>query len=157
MDKDDFKYQLSFGDDVFGGPRWGDLVGPERAAEYRASNAVPIMLDPQGQPVKRNFVQVDDLISAILCALDQPRALGQTFNICMDEPVDYAELARYLAKTRGLPGVPIKTPYHSTWLDNSKAKFLLGWRPTFDLERMVEAAWSYRRADDDPRVIYYPG
>ncbi len=26
MEKDDFKYQLSFGDDVFGGPRWRDLV-----------------------------------------------------------------------------------------------------------------------------------
>ena len=31
MEKDDFKYQLSFGDDVFGGPRWRDLVGPEQA------------------------------------------------------------------------------------------------------------------------------
>ena len=27
MEKDDFKYQLSFGEDVFGGPRWRDLVG----------------------------------------------------------------------------------------------------------------------------------
>ncbi len=157
MEKDDFKYQLSFGDDVFGGPRWAELVGPERAAEYRATNAVPIMLDPEGRPVKRNFVHVDDLISAILCALDQPRALGQTFNICMDAPVDYAELARYLGQTRGLRGVPVETPYHSTWLDNSKAKFLLGWRPVFDLERMVEAAWSYRRAAEDPRVVHYPG
>ncbi len=34
MEKDDFKYSLSFGEDVFGGPRWRDLVGPERAAEY---------------------------------------------------------------------------------------------------------------------------
>ena len=27
MEKDDFRYQLSFGEDVFGGPRWRDLVG----------------------------------------------------------------------------------------------------------------------------------
>jgi hypothetical protein len=46
----------------------------------------------------------------------------------MDEPVDYGELGAYLAKTRKLPTVPITTPYRSTWLDNSKAKFLLGWR-----------------------------
>src|SRR5690349_23911769 len=32
MEKDDFRYQLSFGEDVFGGPRWRDLVGAERAA-----------------------------------------------------------------------------------------------------------------------------
>ncbi len=157
MEKDDFKYQLSFGEDVFGGPRWCDLVGPERAREYRDSGAVPIMLDPDGQPVKRNFVHVQDLVSAIVAALDHPRAFGQTFNVCMDEPVDYGALARYLADTRGARGVPIETPYFSTWLDNTKAKFLLDWRPTFDLARLVEAAWTYERGADDPRVIYYPG
>jgi UDP-glucose 4-epimerase len=157
MDKDDFKYQLSFGEDVFGGPRWCDLVGPERAQQYRESGAVPIMLDANGEPLKRNFVQVDDLVSAILCALDHPRAPGQTFNVCMDEPVDYGALARYLAETRGTPSVPVNTPYFSTWLDNNKAKFLLGWRPAFDLKRMIESAWSYTRAADDPRVVWYPG
>jgi nucleoside-diphosphate-sugar epimerase len=157
MDKDDFKYQLSFGDDVFGGPNWAELVGPERAKEYRASGAVPVMLDPSGVPVKRNFVHVDDLVSAILRAIDHPRAAGQTFNVCMDEPVDYGELGRYLLATRKLPNVPVSTPYFSTWLDNSKAKFLLGWRPQFDLARMVEAAWTYQRAADDPRVVWYPG
>ncbi len=157
MDKDDFKYQLSFGEDVFGGPRWCDLVGPERAQQYRASGAVPLMLDANGEPLKRNFVHVEDLVSAILHALDNPKALGQTFNICMDEPVDYGELAKYLAATRGAVGVPIQTPYHSTWLDNSKAKFALGWRPAFDLKRLVESAWSYARPTDEPRLVWYPG
>src|SRR5436190_5252517 len=45
MEKDDFKYTLSFGEDVFGGPRWRDLVGAERADEYRKSGAVPVMHD----------------------------------------------------------------------------------------------------------------
>ena len=157
MEKDDFKYQLSFGDDVFGGPRWCDLVGTERARQYKESGAVPIMLDAHGQPLKRNFVHVHDLVSAIVCALDHPKALGQTFNVCMDEPVDYGVLARYLAETRGAPGVPVATPYFSTWLDNTKAKFLLNWRPIFDLKRMVEAAWAYSRSADDPRLVWYPG
>jgi nucleoside-diphosphate-sugar epimerase len=157
MEKDDFKYQLSFGDDVFGGPRWCELVGPERAKEYREAGAVPIMLDAHGQPLKRNFVHVQDLVSAIVCALEQPKAVGETFNICMDEPVDYGDLARYLKETRGTPSVPVATPYFSTWLDNAKAKFLLGWRPVFDLKRMIESAWTYQRAADDPRVIWYPG
>ena len=64
----------------------------------------------------------------------------------MDEPVDYGELAAYLAQTRGLPAVDIRTPYRSTWLDNSKAKFLLGWRPRYDLARMTDAAYDYKRA-----------
>ena len=44
MEKDDFKYQLSFGEDVFGGPRWRDLVGTEKADAYVKSGAVPVML-----------------------------------------------------------------------------------------------------------------
>jgi UDP-glucose 4-epimerase len=157
MEKDDFKYQLSFGDDVFGGPRWRDLVGAEQADAYAAAGAIPVMLDEQGRPVKRNFVHVDDLADAILLAIDHPAARRQTFNICMDEPVDYGELGAYLASSRGLPTVGVRTPYHSTWLDNTKAKFLLGWRPRYDLRRMADEAWSYQRAPDDPRVIWYPG
>ena len=157
MEKDDFRSQLSFGEDVFGGPRWRDLVGAEQADEYVRTQTVPVMLDPAGQPVRRNFVHVDDLVSAILRALDHPRTRQQTFNICMDEPVDYAEVGRYLAETRSCPTVEIRTPYHSTWLDNAKAKFLLGWRPEYDMKQMIESAWGYQRAPDDPRLIWYPG
>jgi nucleoside-diphosphate-sugar epimerase len=157
MEKDDFRYQLSFGDDVFGGPRWRDLVGPEKADAFVKSGAVPVMLDPDARPVKRNFVHVDDLCTAILAAIDHPKARKQTFNICMDEPVDYGELGAYLHASRGLPSVEVKTPYHSTWLDNAKAKFLLGWRPRYDLKRMTDAAFDYRRGPEDPRIVWYPG
>ncbi len=157
MEKDDFKFALSFGEDVFGGPRWRDLVGAERADAYVASGAVPVMLDPAGEPVLRNFVHVEDLAEAVMAALDCPGARQQLFNICMDEPVDYREMAKYLYATRGLPGVDIKTESHRTWLDNSKAKFLLGWRPQYDLEKLIDAAWEYERAEDDPRKIWYPG
>ena len=157
MEKDDFKAQLSFGDDVFGGPSWKALVGPEAAAKHAASGAVPVMLDPDGKPVKRNFVHVDDLCEAILRAIDNPAAHRQTFNVCMDEPVDYGEMGAYLTRTRKLPTVPIPTPYRSTWLDNSKAKFLLGWRPRYDLAKLIDAAFDYRRPPDEPRKVWYPG
>jgi UDP-glucose 4-epimerase len=157
MEKDDFKQQLSFGDDVFGGPRWGDLVGPEKAAEYVKNGTIPVMQDAEGRPIKRNFVHVDDLVAAILLAIDHPKAKQQTFNVCMDEPVDYGALGEYLTASRGLPTVAVRTPYHATWLDNAKAKFLLGWRPQYDLKKMTDAAFDYRRAQDDPRVVWYPG
>ncbi|WP_437783341.1 NAD-dependent epimerase/dehydratase family protein [Sorangium sp. So ce1097] len=157
MEKDDFKAQLSFGDDVFGAPRWRELVGAEAAEGYVRSGTVPVMLDPDGKPVKRNFVHVGDLVAAILQAINHEKARQQTFNICMDEPVDYGELARYLEATRGLPSVRLKTPFHSTWLDNSKAKFLLGWRPQYDLARLTDAAFDYVRGPDDLRITWYPG
>src|SRR5262249_6379882 len=143
MEKDDFRFAHTFGEDVFGGPRWRDLVGPERADSYVRSGAVPVMLDPTGKPVLRNFVHVDDLAEAIVIALDHPAARKQLFNICMDEPVDYGRLADHLERTRGLPRVEIATEFHSTWLDNSKARFRLGWRPRYDLARLADAAWDY--------------
>jgi nucleoside-diphosphate-sugar epimerase len=157
MEKDDLRFHLSFGTDVFGAPRWCDLVGPEAAADHQARGAIPVLLDRDGRSVLRNFVHVDDLADAILAALDHPRARQQLMNVCMDEPLDYARAAEYLTRTRGCPVVPIRERYHSIWLDNSKAKFLLGWRPRYDLERLIESAWSYRRATDDPRQIWYPG
>src|SRR5215210_6323874 len=156
MEKDDFKYQLSFGEDVFGGPRWRDLAGAEQADEYVSTQTIPVMLDAERQPVKRNFVHVDDLVSALLLAVDHPNARQQLFNISMDEPVDYGEIGRYLEETRGLPSVGVKTEYHSTWLDNTKAKLLLGWRPEYDMKKLVDSAWDYQRSQDDPRTIWYP-
>ncbi|HEX6707180.1 MAG TPA: NAD(P)-dependent oxidoreductase [Albitalea sp.] len=157
MEKDDLRFHLSFGADVFGGPRWCDLVGPEAAAEHAARGAIPVLLDQAGEGVLRNFVHVDDLVAAIMAAIDEPRAHQQLMNVCMDEPVNYVRLGDHLARTRGLPLVPVRDRYHSTWLDNSKAKFLLGWRPQFDMERLVDAAWAYERSPDDPRRIWYPG
>jgi nucleoside-diphosphate-sugar epimerase len=157
MEKDDFKYSLSFGEDVFGGPVWRDLVGAARADEYVRSQTVPVMVDGNGRPIKRNFVHVEDLVTAVLLTLNNPQAHQQTFNICMDEPVDYGEVAAYLAQSRNLPSVKIETPYHSTWLDNSKAKFLLDWRPQYDLKKLIDSAWNYQRAENEVRKVWYPG
>lgn len=157
MEKDDFRHSLSFGDDVFGGPVWKDLVPAEDARRYHQSGTVPLLRDADGEPLRRNFVHVDDLCAAIVRALDNPRAERQLFNICMDRPVDYGELAAYLRRTRGLDSIDVPSRYQSAWLDNSKAKSALGWQPDYDLEKLVEAAWAYRRSGEDPRKVWYPG
>ncbi len=96
-------------------------------------------------------------MSAIATAIDHPAARGKTYNICMDEPVDYGDVAGYLHRTRGLPSLAIASGYHSNWLDNSAAKFDLDWRPRVDLQKLVDLAWDYERPANDPRVIWYPG
>jgi nucleoside-diphosphate-sugar epimerase len=157
MEKDDFRYTLSFGEDVFGAPRWRELVGEELAEDYRQCGTVPCLHDADGEPLRRNFVHVGDLVEAILAVLDNPKARGQLFNICMNRPVDYSEVADYLAQTRDLPSVRIDSCYHSNWMDNSKARALLDWEPQYDLQRLIEEAWSYRREHNDPRRVWYPG
>ena len=157
MEKDDFKHTLSFGDDVFGGPDWKTLVSDEEAERCRRESVIPLLRDAEGKPLKRNFVHVDDLVDAMLAALDNPAAKRQLYNVCMDRPVDYGEVAAYLERTRGLRSIDIPSDYHSNWMDNSKAKFQLAWRPSYDVEKLIDSAWAYQRSADDPRKVWYPG
>jgi UDP-glucose 4-epimerase len=132
-------------------------VDEKLADEFMRTQTIPVMLDPEGGPAKRNFIHVDDLVSALLLTLDNPKARQQLFNISMDEPIDYGEMVEFLLSNRGLSSVKIKTEYRSTWLDNTKAKMLLGWRPTYDMRKIIESARDYRREIIDPRKIWYPG
>ena len=157
MEKDDFRYTLSFGDDLFGGPDWKTMVPSEDAARYAKSGTVPLLRDAEGNPLKRNFVHLDDLVSAIIAAIDNPRARRQLFNICMDRPVDYGEVAAHLARTRGLDSIDIPSQYQSNWMDNSKARYLLDWQPDYDLEMLIDSAWQFERPKSDPRIVWYPG
>lgn len=157
MEKDDFRYTLSFGEDVFGGPDWKTLVPETVAEQCRRNGTVPLLRDADRRPLKRNFVHVDDLVDAIVIALGRSSARQQLFNICMDDPVDYGEVAAHLRQTRGLGSIDIPSAYHSTWMDNSKAKFKLGWRPRYDLRKLIDSAWAYQRSPDDPRRVWYPG
>jgi len=157
MEKDDLKQHLSFARDAFGAPSFRALVGESAADAHAKAGAIPILLDPHGVPVKRNFVHVDDLVSCILLALDNEKATQQLFNVGMDEPVDYGALGAYLQASRGISSVPVKGDLFSVWLDNSKAKLVLDFRPQYDLKRLVDSAFDYVRAPEDPRKIHYPG
>ena len=157
MEKDDFKCAMSFGPDQFGGPAWTDYISCDDVSRHADAGAVPLMQDNNGAPLKRNFVHVDDLVSAVLAALDNPKANGETFNISMDEPVDYGKFATYMQQSRALPAAEIATPHFSNWLDNTKAKHILGWSPDTDMEGLIERAWNHKRDKNDPRKIWYPG
>lgn len=157
MEKDDFKYALSFGPDQFGGPDWDMLISPALRKDYATGNAVPVLAAGDRRPLKRNFVHVDDLVEAIVTALDNPAANQQLFNIAMTEPVDYAAVGAHLERTRGMRPVRIETPYVSNLLDNAKARLRLGWTPKVDLAALIDRAFSYERAPGDERRIWYPG
>jgi len=54
MEKDDFKYTMSFGDDLFGGPPWGDYTDEATTARIAAEGAgstIPLALDNDGNPL----------------------------------------------------------------------------------------------------------
>ncbi len=141
MQGDDLKRHLSFGTQVFGVPEWYKMIKARTALDHQKEHSIPLMLDANGKPMQRNMLHVNDLVAAIIIAIDHIEAKQQTFNISMDEPFDYGKAAEYLLKTRQIKSVKMETEYHSTWLDTTKAKFLLGWRPAYGLERMIDEAW----------------
>ena len=157
MEKDDFKFALSFGPDQFGGPGWDTLISPALRARYAQSNAVPVLIAKDGKSLKRNFVHVDDLVEAIMLALDHPAAQQQLFNIAMTEPVDYEAVGAHLQQTRGMQPVRIETPFVSNLLANAKARLRLGWTPKVDTVALCDRAFSYERAPGDERKVWYPG
>ena len=147
MEKDDFKFALSFGPDQFGGPDWDTLISPATAQGLcTQTNAVPVLIAADGQPLKRNFVHLDDLVEAIIAAIDHPAARQQLFNIAMTEPVDYCVVGAHLHNTRGMRPVRIETPYISNLLDNAKARLRLGWAPKVDTTVLCDRAFAYERA-----------
>lgn len=157
MEKDDFRYALRLDDTQFGGPAWETLVDEVTLEEVRRGGYYPVMKDVRGDFLKRNFVHVDDLVQAILLSLGNPKAYGELFNISMNEPVDYGALEPLLGKSEQLKGLDVPTPFHSNWLDNTKARKVLGWKPSVDLKELVERAWKYRREEGDTRIVWYPG
>ncbi|MGB3337398.1 MAG: NAD(P)-dependent oxidoreductase [Devosia sp.] len=157
MEKDDFRFALSFGKDQFGGPAWSEVISAEQQARYADEGKIPLLLDTTGQPLRRSFIHVTDLVEGMLAALDSPAAHQQLFNIAMNRPLDYGAVAAHLARTRGLDNVRIETSFHSNWLDNSKARQALDWEPKHDATSLVDAAFAYQRAADDPRKVWYVG
>jgi nucleoside-diphosphate-sugar epimerase len=157
MEKDDLRFVLTFGDDQFGGPHWETLISPAERRMYAANRNIPLMLDSTGAPLRRNFVHVADLVEAMIAVIDNPGARQQLFNIAMTDPVDYGAVASYLEKTRGLKAVRIETPFHSNALDNAKARHLLGWEPSYNMQKLIDEAFDYQRAADDVRKIWYVG
>lgn len=156
MEKDDFRYAFALDDTQFGGPPWETLVDAADLATMRDGDVFPAMRDADGGFLKRNFIHVDDLVGAILLAIDNPEAQGELFNIAMNEPVDYGAVAAMM-ETGGRDHAEIATPFHSNWLDNAKARKVLGWTPSVGLEELIERAWNYRRGENDPRIVWYPG
>ena len=155
--EDDLRYALSFGDEVFGIPRWQNEVPAQEAIQYKNENRIPVALDVEGKPLKRGLVCIEDLLSAIVKAL-QIRQVGcETYNISMNQPFDYGEAADHLEKKFGFPRIEIQTPYYSVHLDNTKARQQLGWHPKYDTRRLVDMSWSFVRSDSNPRMLVYPG
>lgn len=101
----------------------------------------------------RDFVHVDDAVSAIEATLDHGESAGETLNLCSGRPTTVREVIDTLLRlagkgwdcvevTEGTPG-----DQFGMYGDNSRLKELTGWSASKDIEAGIGDMW--RRACDE--------
>jgi nucleoside-diphosphate-sugar epimerase len=100
-----------------------------------------VLLDRQGTPLRRHIVHVDDVIQAFDRMLDNPSAVGQTFNIAGPSPFDYRVAAEYLSRRLAHQTVDLRCPdYHPFEINITRARTVLAYAPENDFYRMADRA-----------------
>jgi nucleoside-diphosphate-sugar epimerase len=123
------------------GHGFGDISQETLALVRAGEERIPILSNAQGAPLRRHIVHIDDVIQAFDRMLDNPSALGQTFNIAGPSPFDYGVAAEYISRQRAIPMVELRCPdYHSFEINITRARSVLGYAPENDIFRMADRA-----------------
>ena len=99
--------------------------------------------DTKGRSYQRVYVDVRDVVGALLNALDQDRAVGHSFPVGgKDQPVKSEDIVPYLSEKLGVPYVEARLPGIPTFYahDDSQTKRLLKYKPKYDVYAMIDEA-----------------
>ena len=136
-----------------------NTVGPRQSPAYgmvvprlarQAVAGLPLTIYGDGTQT-RCFCHVSDVVDALLGLLDDPRAVGGTFNVGSQEEISMLGLAeRILARTESTSGIeliPYDQAYPAGFEDmqrrlpsTDKIRALTGWRPTRSLDDILTEA-----------------
>jgi nucleoside-diphosphate-sugar epimerase len=147
--EDDILTHLTVADPQFGVPVWRELMNDVQRTRYASgADAVVALRRPDGRPMRRHIVAVEDCVQAHLLALEREGVEGQTYMIAMNDPFDYVEAARYAAEKLGIETVDLVDPVGQDFaIDVAKARYQLGYRPQYDVFGLIDRAVEFRRRD----------
>jgi GDP-mannose 4,6-dehydratase len=108
-----------------------------------------------GDPdIVRDFLYIDDHVEAYIACIDNPKAIGRTFNFCTGKSISIKKLAERVAKLTNFKGQLLWHQTPSRPLDikelvgsYNKAEQELGWTPKVDLEtglRLTVDQWKQK-------------
>ena len=133
-----------------------NTVGPRQTGQY--GMVVPSLVKQalEGRPItvfgdgtqSRSFTYVGDVVRAMVALIDEPRAVGQVFNIGNGEEITIGNLAARIKTLTGSQSEIVKIPYDQAYEagfedmprrvpDISKIRALVGYEPTVHLDDIL--------------------
>jgi UDP-glucose 4-epimerase len=145
---DDILNHLTVAGECFGIPVWKELMNDQQRALYAAGRDAAVALrHPDGQPMRRHIVAVEDCVQAFLLALEREGIEGQTFMIAMTDPFDYVDAAHYAAQRLGIDVLELSDPIGQDFcIDTTKARYVLGFQPACDIRSLIDRAIAFRQS-----------
>jgi dTDP-L-rhamnose 4-epimerase len=116
--------------------------------------SIPLYEDGE---VRRDFVLIDDVASAIVAGALSPTVQGEPMDIGSGEFQTIGTAARIIAARYGAPDPHVTGQYRQgdvrhAWADVEAARATLGWKPQYNLEQGIErlSTWIDAQPDVQP-------
>jgi UDP-glucose 4-epimerase len=142
--------------------RFFNTVGPRQSSRYgmvlpnfvkRALEGEPIIVHGDGTQT-RSFTWVGDVVSAMLKLVNEPKALGEVFNIGNGAEISIRELAYRVKAMTGSRSAVDFVPYTAVFdesfedmprrvPDISKIRRVVGYSPTVHLDEIIQNVIAY--------------
>ncbi|MDI6606484.1 MAG: GDP-mannose 4,6-dehydratase [Candidatus Omnitrophota bacterium] len=139
-----------------------NTVGPRQTGAYgmvlprfveQALSNKPITVYGTGKQ-SRCFLHVTDAVRALIGLIEEPRAVGEVFNIGSQEEINIEQLAKEIIKSVESKSEIVYIPYEKAYEegfedmqrrvpDIAKINKLIGFRPTFTLSEIVKDIVAY--------------
>jgi UDP-glucose 4-epimerase len=133
-----------------------NTVGPRQTGQY--GMVVPNLVRQAlaGQPItvfgdgtqSRSFTYVGDVVRAMVALINEPRAVGQVFNIGNGKEISIEDLAKRIKAMTGSASPIVKIPYDQAYEagfedmprrvpDISRIRALIGYEPQVELDEIL--------------------
>lgn len=144
--------------------RFFNTVGPRQTGRYgmviprfvgQALRNDPITVYGDGKQT-RNFTYVEDVVRGVVSLIDEPRAVGEIFNIGGNDEISMNDLAARIKSITGSSSVIQHVPYDEAYQegfedmerrvpDISKITNLIGYKNTHNLDSILTKVVEYER------------
>src|SRR3954468_19819749 len=133
-----------------------NTVGPRQTGQYGMVIPNFVQQALAGQPITvfgdgtqaRSFTYVGDVVRAVVALINEPRAIGQVFNIGNGFEISIGDLAARIKQMTGSQSPIVRIPYDQAYEegfedmprrvpDISKIRALIGYAPTVELDEIL--------------------